>query len=81
MFAVPRPAAGKQSPGKATLPDGNVLVFAVTEAKPGDAERVPAEVRAQIMKQLGDAYGVSSAMNYVNALKKQFKIKIAEDRM
>ncbi|QYR53721.1 SurA N-terminal domain-containing protein [Lysobacter soyae] len=81
MFAVPRPAAGKQSPGKATLPDGNVLVFAVTEAKPGDAERVPAEVRAQIMKQLGDAYGVSSAMNYVNALKKQFKIKVAEDRM
>lgn len=81
MFAVPRPAAGKQSPGKAVLPDGSMLVFAVTEAKPGDAARVPAEVREQIMKQLGDAYGVSSAMNYVKALKKQFKIKVAEDRM
>lgn len=81
IFAVPRPAAGKQSAGKANLPDGNVLVFAVTEAKPGDAERVPAEVRAQIMKQLGDAYGVTSAMNYVKALKKQFKITVSEDRM
>ncbi len=81
IFAVPRPVAGKQSGGKANLPDGSVLVFAVSEAKPGDAERVPADVREQIMKQLGDAYGVSSAMNYVKALKKQFKIKISEDRM
>ena len=33
------------------------------------------------MKQLGDAYGASSAMNYVKALKKQFKITVSEDRM
>src|SRR3546814_8302695 len=35
---VPVPAEGKVSPGKATLGDGRVLVFAVTKVTPGEPQ-------------------------------------------
>lgn len=81
IFSVARPASGKQSAGKVQLPDGNWVVFAVESVKPGDPAAFPPEMRANLMQQIAQANGQASAEGYVKALRKQFKVKVAEDRM
>src|SRR3546814_17751592 len=50
-FEVPVPAEGKVSPGKATLGDGRVLVFAVTKVTPGDPKEASEQERAELQQQ------------------------------
>lgn len=81
IFSAPRPATGKQSAGKVQLPDGSWLVYAVTSVKAGDPAAFTAEQRTMLMQQIAQANGQASADGYVKAMRKQFKVTVAEDRL
>ena len=81
MFAVARPAPGKVSAGKVALPDGSMLVFAVTSASTGDVGAMPQADRTGVLQKLAEAHGEAAALNYVTGLRKVFHIKVAEDRL
>ena len=81
VFATARPAAGKQSAGKVQQPDGSWLVFAVESVKAGDPAAFPPEMRANLMQQIAQANGQASAEGFVKAMRKLFKVTVAEDRM
>ncbi|MBS0198821.1 MAG: SurA N-terminal domain-containing protein [Proteobacteria bacterium] len=81
VFSTARPATGKQSAGKVQLPDGSWLVFAVESVKAGDPAAFPPEMRANLMQQIAQANGQASAQDYIKALRKQFKVTVAEDRL
>ncbi len=81
IFSTARPAAGKQSAGKVQLPDGSWMVFAVESVKAGDPAAFPPEMRANLMQQIAQANGQASADGYIKAIRKQFKVTVAEDRL
>ncbi|MBS0224733.1 MAG: SurA N-terminal domain-containing protein [Proteobacteria bacterium] len=81
IFSTARPAAGKQSAGKVQLPDGSWLVFAVESVKAGDPAAFPPEMRVNLMKQIAQANGQASADGYIKAIRKLFKVTVAEDRL
>lgn len=80
-FSVPAPAAGKVSPGKATLPDGSIVVFAVSKATPGNPAEATAQERAMLQQQLAQSLGADDARAYVAALRRQMRVKVAEERL
>ncbi|MBS0215590.1 MAG: SurA N-terminal domain-containing protein [Proteobacteria bacterium] len=81
IFSTARPAAGKQSAGKVQLPDGGWLVFAVESVKAGDPAAFPPEMRVNLMQQIAQANGQASADGYIKAIRKLFKVTVAEDRL
>ncbi|HZV39437.1 MAG TPA: peptidylprolyl isomerase, partial [Pseudoxanthomonas sp.] len=81
MFAAPRPAAGKVSPGKVDLGQGRFLVFAVKQVKDRDMTQVTPAERQQVGQQLGQLDGVGAAEAYTQAMRKRFTIKVAEDKL
>jgi peptidyl-prolyl cis-trans isomerase D len=81
MFAVPPPAAGKGSPGKARMGDGRMAVFVVTQVTPGNAATATPEQRVQLQQQLAQVGGTEDAQALVRALRKRLKITVAEDRL
>lgn len=81
IFAVAKPAPGKISTGKADLPDGSHVVFAVSKVEPGSKDEPAVEQRQQIRSQLAQMKGIDAAQAYVNAVRKQMKVEVAEDRL
>ncbi|WP_226469870.1 SurA N-terminal domain-containing protein [Luteimonas panaciterrae] len=80
-FEAPAPAAGKVSPGKASLPDGSIVVFAVTKVTPGDPKEAGEPERMQLRQQFGQLIGTEDATSLVEALRKRMKITVAEERL
>jgi len=80
-FAVPPPAAGKASPGKVVLPDGSIVVFAVTGVTPGDVAKATPQQREILQQQLARAGGIDDANAFAKAMRRQMQIKVAEDRL
>ncbi len=80
-FTVPAPEPGKVSPGKATLPDGSVVVFAVSKVTPGNVAEVTPQERTMLQQQLAQASGSDDARAYVAALRRQMQVKVAEERL
>ena len=76
-FEVPVPAEGKVSPGKATLSDGRVLVFAVTKVTPGDPEEASEQERQALQQQLARVAGSEDADGMLKALRKRMKVTVA----
>jgi peptidyl-prolyl cis-trans isomerase D len=81
MFEAPPPAPGKVSAGKATLPDGRVVVFAVSRVVPGNPAEAPAEQKLAIQQQLVQLLGVDDQQSLVDSLRKRVRITVAEDRL
>ena len=81
MFAVAKPASGKVSTGKADLPDGSHVVFAVSKVEPGSKDALPAAQREQMRGQMAQMKGIDAAQAYVNAVRKRMKVEVAEDRL
>lgn len=81
IFAVVKPAPGKVSAGKADLADGSHVVFAVSKVEPGSKDEPAAAQRQQIRSQLAQMKGIDAAQAYVNAVRKQMKVEVAEDRL
>lgn len=80
-FLVPAPVAGKASPGKVALGDGSTVVFAVTGVTPGDAAKATAQQRQLLQQQLARASGSDDAAAFVKAMRRQMRIRVAEDRL
>ena len=81
MFAVPAPAAGKVSPGKAVLADGSIVVFAVSKVIPGDPAEATAEQRSTLQQQLAQVHGNEDARSLVKALRQRMKVTVVEQQL
>jgi peptidyl-prolyl cis-trans isomerase D len=80
-FRLPAPEEGGVSVGMVRLgPDRHALV-GVTKVTQGDLEGLDDETRKGLLEQLAQARAVVEAQDYVKALRKQFTIKVAEDRL
>ena len=78
VFAVAAPAAGKIAPGTTALPNGQVVLFAVTRVVPGNIADVPPEQRTMLQQQLEQVGGISDTQALVQALRKRMKVKVVE---
>ena len=81
VFAVPAPAAGKATPGKAVLPNGQAVLFAVTNVIPADMAQVPPDQRVMLQQQIEQVRGMSDMQALVQALRKRMKIKVVETNL
>jgi peptidyl-prolyl cis-trans isomerase D len=79
-FALPRPAAGKPESAVAKLGDGLAIVV-VDSVTDGDAKALDAQARTGLMQQITSARGNEDARAFVQALRKQYEITIAEERL
>ena len=80
-FRLPRPVAGKNEVGLARLtPDRHALIT-ISKVTDGDLSTLDAATRAGLKEQLAKARGAVDARSYVEALRKQYTIRIAEDRL
>ena len=80
-FRLPRPVAGKQEFALAKLAPEHYALVAVTAVKDGELEGLDEATRANLRNQLATARGAVEARAYMQALRKQYKITIAEDRL
>src|SRR4249919_3666123 len=81
MFSVPAPAAGKATPGKATLRDGSTVVFAVTAVVPGRANEASLQDRLLWQQQLSQWAGTGDAKAFIDGMRRSMQVDIAEDRL
>lgn len=81
VFAVPAPAPGKIAPGTTTLPNGQVVLFAVTKATPGSIADVPPDQRTTLQQQLEQVGGMADTQELVHALRKGMKVKVVESNL
>ncbi|MGH8033464.1 MAG: SurA N-terminal domain-containing protein [Luteimonas sp.] len=81
FFEVPAPAAGKLSPGKATLADGRIVVFAVSKVTTGDPAETTPEQRTQLEQQIAQVSGAQDAQAMLQALRKRMNITVTEERL
>ena len=80
-FAVPAPTAGKSTPGKAVLPNGEVVVFAVSKVIPADLAQVPPDQRMLLQQQIEQVRGISDTQALVQGIRKRMKIKVIETNL
>ena len=81
VFAVAPPAAGKVSPGKAVLPDGRAVLFAVSKVNPGDLAQVPPQQREQMQTQLAQISGADDIKALVAAQRKRMKVTVVDQNL
>lgn len=81
IFAAPRPVGDKASAGKIAVGNGAYAIFAVTKVTDGDVSKVPAEQRDGMKQQLMQLGGGVTTQAYVDAMRKQFKVTVMEDRL
>lgn len=81
-FRQPRPVAGKPRPvGLVTVGPNQFLLSEVVAVKDGDLSTLDAKTRADLKKQFAQMRGSVDARAFVQALRKQYKIIVAEDRL
>jgi peptidyl-prolyl cis-trans isomerase D len=80
-FELPRPAAGKTGLALARTPSGEYALVEVVSVQDGDPAKVDAKTRTELRGQLAQARGMEDSRAFVRALRKRFKVTIAEDRL
>lgn len=80
-FQVPAPAAGKTSPGKVQLQNGQMVVFEVTRIGKGSEDEITPEIRANFLRELAPRIGEQDALAIGKAERKRMKVQFAEDRL
>ncbi|KRA20158.1 MULTISPECIES: peptidylprolyl isomerase [unclassified Lysobacter] len=81
VFAVAPPAAGKVTPGRAMLPDGRAVLFAVSKVTPGDLAQVPPPQREQMQTQLAQISGADDIKALVAAQRKRMKVTVVDQNL
>lgn len=81
MFAVARPQPGKNSAGTFLLPDGSWMVFRIDAATLAKPNEVPAEQRTGMRQQLSAASGEQVAKAFIDAMRKNRKIRVVETQL
>ena len=80
-FRLPRPQAGKLEFAIAKLSPTQYALVGVTAVKEGDLTGLDDATRANLRKQLASARGAVEARAFMQGLRKQYTIKVAEDRL
>lgn len=81
IFSVPRPVGDKPSAGRIALGNGAYAVFAVSKVSDGDLSKVTPEQREGLKQQLNQLGGGVASDAYVEAVRKQFKVTVFEERL
>ena len=77
VFAAPAPAEGKPSHGKVAV-QGRYVVFAVNKVNPPNLAEVPAEQQKQFRQQLDQVDGMAAAKDFVQSLRKSYRVQVEE---
>lgn len=81
-FRQPHPVAGKARPvSLVTVGPNQFLLSELVAVKDGDLSTLDAKTRADLKKQFAQMRGAVDARAFVQALRKQYKITVAEDRL
>jgi peptidyl-prolyl cis-trans isomerase D len=80
-FRLPRPTAGSHDFALAKLDATHYALVGVTAVTDGPLTGLDEKTRADLLKRVAGARGEVEARAYVNDLRKQYKITIAEDRL
>lgn len=81
MFAVPVPGAGKNTPGKAVLSDGSIVLFTVVKVTPGSVEEIDPQQRAMLQQQVAEIGGMSDAQALISTLRQRMKVEVVEENL
>jgi peptidyl-prolyl cis-trans isomerase D len=81
MFKALPPSGGKASAGQVALPDGRVVVFAISRIIPGDPAEASVAEKQSYQQQLEDMAGQDDLRALVDSLRKRIKVTVAEDRL
>jgi peptidyl-prolyl cis-trans isomerase D len=80
-FRLPRPTAGKIDVALAKLTPDRYALITINAVKDGNVAAVDAPTRANLKSQLAKARGAVDARAFVDGLRKQYTVKVAEDRL
>ena len=81
IFAVRAPAQGKNAGGKAKLPNGGYVLFAVTKIAPGDKSVLKAAELDMLRSQSAQATAADEVTELTSALRKRMTIKVLEENL
>ncbi len=81
IFAAAVPAADKVTPGKATLQNGNVVLFTVDKVTAGDVAAMPPAQRDGMREQLAEIAAETELKELVNSLRRNMKVKLVEQNL
>jgi peptidyl-prolyl cis-trans isomerase D len=80
-FRMARPVAGKPQYALAKLAPDRYALVTVTAVTDGDLSRLDAQTRARLKAEVAQSRGIVDGRVFIQGLRKQFTIKIAEDRL
>lgn len=81
IFDVRAPAQGKTAAGKAKLPDGRYVVFAINKIAPGDKSVLKAPELDMLRTQSAQAAAADEISELTAALRKRMQIKVMEENL
>lgn len=81
-FRLPHPAQGKPlQTGLAQIAPDHYVLVQVTRVTDGDPKQLDADTRERLRTQAAQARAALETKAYVDALKRKFPVKVAEDRL
>lgn len=81
-FRLPHPAPGKPSrPGLAKLASDHFALVSVTQVQDGDPKALDPATIAALRQRIGQSHGVVETRAYIDALRREFPVKIADERL
>jgi len=80
-YALPVAGPGKPSVALAEMAPDRYVLVTVTAIHDGDISSVDKAQHATFLEQFGKARGAIEAHAYIQALRKQYTVKVAEDRL
>lgn len=81
VFKLQHPAKGAVTRALVPLANGHFALVVLSEVKPGDPSKVPAEALGFLREQMARAFGSLDVMGYVDVLRKNAKIETAPQRL
>lgn len=81
VFKLPRPQADKPVVGKVALANDVYALVVLDAVKDGDPAKLDAKTREAARNQLRQGVGSEAVRGFIDSLRKEAKIEIAEDRM
>lgn len=80
-YSLPVASPGKPAVALAKLAADRYILLTVTAIHDGDVSKVDKATHESLLEQFSQARGAVEAHSYVRALRKQFTVKVAEDRL
>lgn len=80
-FRLPRPAEGRVSVGSVALGGDSHVLLAVLAVRDGDPTALDATFRSALKQQLARAQSAIEVQAYIDALRRQFPVAVAEERL